>query len=175
MRTCLRLLRISLLVVLVACHNGPVLIGEGTRYVNGTGGRQRVSLPDGSHVVLASGTTIVLSKGFATGAREVELDGEGFFEIASVSAGKPFVLHTANLLIEVLGTRFHIDAYRKNAGEQVDLLEGRLRVQKSYHSDTDNNPEVLEAGEMVMINRDIDLMEKEKLSPTELDKLKGSW
>ncbi|HXO75674.1 MAG TPA: hypothetical protein VN824_10575, partial [Puia sp.] len=73
----------------------------------------------------------------------------------------------------VLGTRFHVDAFRKNAGEQVDLLEGRLRVKKSYHSDTDNEPEVLEAGEMVMINRDIDLMEKEKMSPAELDKVKA--
>jgi hypothetical protein len=32
---------------------------------------------------------------------------------------------------------------------------------------------VLEAGEMVMINRDIDLMEKEKMSPVELDKVKA--
>lgn len=168
------LLRISLLAGLAACHSGPVLIGEGTRYVNGTGGKQRVSLPDGSRAVLASGTTIVLSKGFVAGAREVELDGEGFFEVTG-KAGQPFIVHTGNLLIEVLGTRFHIDAWRKNAGEEVDLLAGRLRVQKSYHSDTDNNPEVLESGDMVMINRDIDLMEKEKLSPTELDKLKGSW
>jgi len=174
MRIGYRLLQISLLVILVACHSGPVILGEGTRYVNGTGGRQRVSLPDGSHVVLAPGTAIVLSKGFATGGREVELDGEGLFEVVG-KVRQPFIVHTGNLLIEVLGTRFHIDAYRKNAGEQVDLLEGRLRVQKSYHSDTDNNPEVLVAGEMVMINRDIDLMEKEKLSPSELDKLRDGW
>jgi hypothetical protein len=48
-----------------------------------------------------------------------------------------------------------------------------LKVKKSYHSDTDNEPEVLDAGDMVMINRDIDLMEKEKMSAAELEKVKA--
>ena len=46
---------------------------------------------------------------------------------------------------------------------------------KSYHSDTDNEPEILAAGEMVMINREIDLMEKEKLSAEELEKVKAKF
>jgi transmembrane sensor len=47
-------------------------------------------------------------------------------------------------------------------------LSGKLNVKKSYHSDTDNEPEIVETGQMVMINRDIDLMEKEKLDSAEL-------
>ena len=129
-------------------------------------------MPDGSHVVLRPGTQITIAKGFGAGNRDLELDGEAIFEIEG-RPEKPFIVHTGNLEIAVLGTWFHVDAFRKNAGEQVDLLEGRLRIKKSYRSDTDNEPEVLEAGDMLMINRDIDLMEKEKMNPDELKKLKA--
>lgn len=153
-----------------AAHN--VTLGDGTRYTNGSTDSHEVKLPDGSRVVLRPGTQVSLAKGFGVSNRDLELDGEAIFEVTG-GAAIPFIVHTRNLEIAVLGTRFHVDAFRKNAGEQVDLLEGRLRVQKSYRSDTDNEPEVLEAGEMVMINRDIDLMEKEKMSPAELDKAKA--
>jgi len=158
-----------------ACHNRVehnITLGDGTQYTNGSADSHDVKLPDGSHVVLRPATQLTIAKGFGVSNRDLELDGEAIFDIHA-SAAKPFVVHTRNLEIVVLGTRFHVDAFRKNAGEQVDLLEGRLRVKKSYHSDTDNEPEVLEAGEMVMINRDIDLMEKEKMSPAELDKVKA--
>ena len=102
------------------------------------------------------------------------LDGEAWFD-ASAKANWPMVIHTRDLVIEILGTRFKIDAYRNKPGEEVDVLSGSLRVRKSYHSDTDNEPETLKDGEMVMINHDIDLMEKEALSPAELQKLKEEW
>jgi len=127
-------------------------------------------LPDGSRVLI-NVRTVIRIPGTFDRSRVLDLDGEAMFDILP-DAGRPFVVHTRNLEIEVLGTRFRVDAYRSNAGEQVDLLEGRLRVKKSYHSDTDNEPEMIEAGEMVMINRDIDLMEKEKLDSAELSRLK---
>jgi transmembrane sensor len=187
-----------LVLAAVSCGNRGergVSLGDGTRYVNETGKSQRVALPDGSHCLISTGTVIVLAKGFGKDNRDLDLDGEAMFEVnagagvdagagsgagaglgaAGSGVGRPFVVHTGNLRIEVLGTRFRVDAVRKRPGEEVDLLEGRLRVTKSYHSDTDNEPEVLSAGEMVMINREIDLMEKEKLSPDELDKVKEKF
>ncbi len=164
-------------LVLASCggRSAPnIILGEGSRYENGTGGSQRLGLPDGSHILISPGTVIVLAKGFGKDNRGLDLDGEAMFEVKPAAAA-PFVVHTGNLKIEVLGTRFRVDAVRKRAGEEVDLLEGQLRVTKSYHSDTDNEPEVLAAGEMVMINREIDLMEKEKLSPAELDKVKAMF
>jgi ferric-dicitrate binding protein FerR (iron transport regulator) len=129
-------------------------------------------LPDGSQLVVLPGTTVSLAKGFGKDNREIEVDGEVMVEVSGAVA-RPFVVHTRDLVIEVLepASRFHIEASRSKPGEEADLLEGRLRVTKSYHSDTDNEPEVLAGGDMVMINRDIDLMEKEKLSPAELDKV----
>ena len=159
---------VGVLVAAAACHGGGqanISLGDGTRYVNNSGGAQWVNLPDGSHVKISDGTMIVLWKG----GRYVDLDGEGMFEVHASAAG-PFVVHTGNLVIEALGTKFRVDAVRSRAGEEVDLLEGRLRIVKSYHSDSDNEPEQLEAGDMLMINREIDLMEKEKMNGDELEK-----
>jgi len=130
-----------------------------------------MTLPDGTRVLMDPRTRIDPAKGFDVSNRDIQLDGEAMLIVRS-NAKKPFVIHTRNLVIQVLGTRLHVDAFASSPGEEVDLLEGKLRVTKSYHSSTDNEPETLQAGEMVMINRDIDLMEKEKLSPAELDKLK---
>jgi hypothetical protein len=44
-------------------------------------------------------------------------------------------------------------------------------VTKFYHSSTDNEPETLKSGDMVMINKDIDLMEKETLDSAERRKV----
>lgn len=171
-----------------------ISLGDQTSYINNSGGPQRISLPDGSHVTIKSGTKIILAHGFGKDSRDLDLDGEGMFEVQGMALGAagtatatdavramPMVVHTRNLVIEVLDTlmqgvgTFRVDAIRRRPGEEVDLLEGRLRVAKSYHSDTDNEPEVLVAGEMVMINREIDLMEKEKLSADEMEKLKRGF
>jgi hypothetical protein len=68
-----------------------------------------------------------------------------------------------------------VDAVRSRPGEEVDLLEGQLYIRKSYHSDLDSLPEELRSGDMLMINREIDLMEKEKMNPDELGKVKGKF
>jgi ferric-dicitrate binding protein FerR (iron transport regulator) len=157
----------------VALHGETLIARSGdTLFANKTEKQQEVRLPDGSRVVMMARTVMRISKAFNQVGRELELDGEALFDI-DADAGKPFIVHTRNLQIEVLGTRFRVDAHRDNAGEEVDLLEGRLRVIKSYHSDTDNEPEFLNAGEMVMINRDIDLIEKEKMDSTEWNRVKA--
>ena len=156
-----------------ALHGEPLIARSGdTLFDNKTEKPQEVRLPDGSSVVMMAHTKMRISKAFNQAGRELELDGEALFDIEA-GAGKPFIVHTRNLQIEVLGTRFRVDAHRDNAGEEVDLLEGRLRVIKSYHSDTDSEPEFLNTGEMVMINRDIDLMEKEKMDSTDWNRVKG--
>jgi transmembrane sensor len=167
-----RLLIIGLLFVLMTCSCGgreETLLGEGSYHV-GAGASRLFRLPDGSKLLLSPKTSIFIAKGFGRENRDMELDGEALFEVV---AG-PLHLHTRDLSVDVLwAARFRVDAYRNKAGEEVDLLAGRLQVAKSYHSDTDSASEVLEAGEMVMINRDIDLMEKEKLSADELNKVKA--
>jgi ferric-dicitrate binding protein FerR (iron transport regulator) len=164
-------------VVVMACH-GPrpsnVRLGDGTRYVNNTGDAQWVLLPDSSRIKLSNGTTVILGARFTNGDRVVDLDGEGLFEVQAIP-GKRFVVTTRNLVIQGPGTQFRVDAERSRPGEEVDLLTGQLTIRKSYHSDLDSVPEQLNSGDMLMINREIDLMEKERMNPDELEKAKGKF
>jgi ferric-dicitrate binding protein FerR (iron transport regulator) len=161
---------------MVACHGrGPAIrLGDGTRYVNNTGDAQWVFLPDSSRIKLSSGTTIILGARFTNGDRVVGLDGEGMFEVQTIPR-KMFSVVTRNLIIEGPGTQFRVDAVRSRPGEEVDLLAGQLTIRKSYHSDLDSASEELGSGEMLMINREIDLMEKEKMNADELEKAKAKF
>jgi len=163
-------------VALLSCHGrGPAIrLGDGTRYVNNTGDAQWVFLPDSSRIKLSSGTTVVLGAGFGHGTRVADLDGEGMFEVRVVP-GQPFVVKTKNLIIVGPGSKFRVDAVRSRPGEEVDLVAGQLTIRKSYHSDLDSATEELTSGDMLMINREIDLMEKEKMSVEELEKVKGKF
>ncbi len=135
----------------------------------------------GTQVAMHPGTVLRIGEKFKQGERELWLDGDALFEVSAgndgsgrkegtAGAGKPMVIHTGFLKIEVLEPRsqFRVDAKKKEAGEEADLLSGRLKVIKTYHSDTDNEADTIVTGEMVMINRDIDLMEKEKMDGTEM-------
>lgn len=144
-------------------------------YSNGTLARKDIVLPDGTRVAMHPGTVLRIGEKFKRGDREIWLEGDALFEVSEgkkggTGNGKPMIIHTGFLKIEVLapGSRFRVDAKKKEAGEEADLLAGRLKVMKSYHSDTDNEPDTIVAGEMVMINRDIELMEKEKMDGTEM-------
>jgi transmembrane sensor len=162
------------LLAVASCGSGDVsVLGEGSYHV-GKGMGRSFRLPDGSQVFLSPETSITLTKGFGRDNRDIQLDGEARFDVVA-KPGSPLVIHTRDLVIEALGMRFKVNAYRDKPGEEVDVLTGGLRVRKSYHSDTDNEPEVLKDGEMVMINHDIDLMEKEALNASELEKLSGEW
>jgi len=169
---------IYLLAPMVLACQGPGLsniqLGSGTRYVNNSGDAQWVTLPDESHVKLSSGTEVELGAGFAGGNRVVDLDGEGIFEVREL-AGKTFVVTTKNLVIQGPGVKFRVEAVRSRPGEEVDLLEGQLIIRKSYHSDLDSAIEELTSGDMLMINREIDLMEKEKMNPDEIGKVKTKF
>ena len=146
-----------------------------TAYGNASEKAMIVVLVDGSAVRLGPHSVIRMAKTFNKTDREVRLDGSAAFTIGQFT-GKPFIVHTRNLKITVLdNSRFWVDAFALNAGEEADVTLGKLLVTKSYHSTTDNEPETLGRGEMVMINRDIDLMEKETLKPDELKAVQEKW
>ena len=111
-------------------------------------------------------------KGTQPDQRIYELDGEAWLVVRHADK-KPVVIRTRQLIITLQSpiARLHIDAFASSPGEQADLLEGQLKVTKAYHSTTDNEPETLKSGDMVMINKEIDLMEKETLDPAERRKV----
>ena len=98
------------------------------------GGQYRLVLPDGSKVWLNAASSIRFPVAFSGGARKVEITGEAYFEIAK-NPSMPFKVFTTPPLggvggmeVEVLGTRFNINAYHDEPDMRTTLLEGSVKV-----------------------------------------------
>ncbi|MCE8626303.1 FecR domain-containing protein [Bacteroides fragilis] len=111
-----------------------------------------ITLPDGSRVWLNSNTRIEYPQNFADKRRDVEIDGEAYFEVTH-DAKKPFVVHTSEKeQIEVLGTRFYVEAYSGTKEFETALIEGSVRV-KAGNSQLTLRPSykaVLKGGKMTV-------------------------
>lgn len=93
------------------------------------GQRVNLLLSDGTNVWLNSGSKMEYPASFSSknGKREVTLDGEGYFEVAK-DTKRPFVVQTGKYDIEVLGTKFNIDAYNKASSFSAALMEGSIQI-----------------------------------------------
>ena len=85
-------------------------------------------LPDGTSVLLSSGSTLRYKPFWGRSHRRVELEGEAFFEVTK--AEKPFLVETFNAEVRVLGTRFNVKAWPASIDSYtaVALEEGRVEV-----------------------------------------------
>lgn len=105
---------------------------EYTLVITENGQRSKVVLPDSSIVWLNSGTT--LSYNYNSGnSRLVKLKGQGFFEITR-DESRPFVVQSGDLQVEVLGTRFDVNAYPGNEEISVVLESGSVLLSHSQLS-----------------------------------------
>jgi len=91
------------------------------------GGVYRVTLPDGSKVWLNNASSISFPSSFEAHQRIVSIRGEVYFEVAHDSR-RPFKVYTSQQEIEVLGTRFNINAYDDEPSVKTTLVEGSVRV-----------------------------------------------
>lgn len=85
-------------------------------------------LPDGSQVWLNAGSTLKYPSEFVADHRQVELQGQGYFEVAR-DEKKPFIVQTgSDYSVEVLGTTFDMAAYEDEETIQTTLVEGSVRL-----------------------------------------------
>ena len=95
------------------------------------GTQTTVRLSDGTVVNLNSGSVLKFPISFADNTqRKVELVGEGFFEVAH-NEEQPFIVEAGKLQVEVLGTRFNMDAWPDNENITVALIEGSVEIQQA--------------------------------------------
>lgn len=90
-----------------------------------TGKDHRIVLSDGTKVWLNSGSKLRFPFLFSGNTREVYLQGEGYFEV-SKNKDNPFIVHTENTAIHVLGTKFNVNTY--SVVEKTSLVEGRVTL-----------------------------------------------
>jgi transmembrane sensor len=91
------------------------------------GGQYSLTLPDGSKVWLNAASSLRFPTRFSGSSREVELDGEAYFEVAK-NKQMPFYVNTHDMKVKVLGTHFNVMAYRDEVFTKTTLLEGKVML-----------------------------------------------
>ncbi|SEN69230.1 FecR family protein [Chitinophaga rupis] len=87
----------------------------------------RVTLSDGTAVWLNADTRLQFPFSFNGSSREITLlSGEAFIEVAP-DAGQPFIVHTPNSTVQVLGTAFNINAYNPKQ-VRLSLVSGSVKM-----------------------------------------------
>jgi transmembrane sensor len=88
---------------------------------------RNIWLPDGSQVVLQAGSRLEYPASFDGGKREIQLDGEAWFDIKH-DESKPFLIHSGKVTTTVLGTAFTVKAWKDSATITVTVNRGKVRV-----------------------------------------------
>jgi len=104
-------------------------------FVTKKGTRSFMLLPDGSKVRLNSDSKLEYNSDFNRQTREVTLTGEAFFDVVKDPA-HPFVVHTSDIDIRVLGTAFNVKSYPKESSIEATLIHGSIEVRSKKQPET---------------------------------------
>jgi transmembrane sensor len=107
------------------------------------GQRASFELVDGSRVTLNAGSRLRWRADYGSRTRDVQLEGEGYFEVRHDRA-RPFRVHARGAVAEDLGTRFTVRAYPEVPGVEVAVAEGRVALQAL----ADTTRALLDAGDV---------------------------
>lgn len=98
------------------------------------GGQFSVVLPDSTVVWLNASSSLRYPPLFSDSARVVELEGEAYFAVKSISrrsgvqAAIPFIVRTAACDVLVTGTEFNVNAYPDEPAVRTSLVSGSVSV-----------------------------------------------
>lgn len=98
------------------------------------GGEFRLTLADGTDVVINSDSRFRFPDRFTGIEREVFLTGEAFFEVAKDSL-HPFVVGVRESNVRVLGTSFNVKGYSDDDYIQTTLVDGQVAFQANHDAE----------------------------------------
>ena len=88
-------------------------------------------LPDGTRVFLNSGSVLRYDNFFGKKYRTLKLAGEAFFEVTR-NEKLPFIIQTADVEVQVLGTKFNVMAYPDDDCVETTVTEGKVSVTEMH-------------------------------------------
>jgi transmembrane sensor len=94
--------------------------------ITAVGQRDSVRLADGTRVVLAPESQLRVAAGYGGSMREVELEGEAYFDVHHDDA-RPFLVHASGAAIRDLGTTFTVRTTR-GQGVRVAVTSGSVSL-----------------------------------------------
>lgn len=116
-------------------------------YTTATGARDSLRLPDGTRVILGPASRLTVAAGYGVARREVDLLGEGYFDVAH-DTSHPFVVRAGAAAIEDIGTAFTVRADSASA-VRVAVTAGRVRLSRAAGGESGV---ILEAGEVATLD-----------------------
>ena len=126
---------------------------EYTQLIVPNGKRTCLTLSDGTRIWVNSGSRVVYPS-VLSDKREIYLVGEAYLEVAK-DENNPFVVHTDNCSVEVLGTVFNVSSYAFQESSSVVLVEGKVNVRTEGQESVTLTP-----GELVSVSDGV-ISEKE--------------
>jgi transmembrane sensor len=111
-------------------NHRPVELAYATPY----GELRTLYLPDSTKLVLNAHSSVRYAAWQPGQAREVWLDGEGYFDVRP-DKGSIFRVHTKDLTVEVLGTTFDIRNRRGKTEVVVETGKIKIRFPEGFHED----------------------------------------
>lgn len=126
---------------------------------NSKGNNTRILLPDSSTVWLNANSTLEYTNEFGNTTREVTLKGEAFFDVKKNN--KAFIVKTDKIQVRVKGTRFNVEAYKKNATVKTTLEEGEVEL----HVGGSNKFYTMKPGDQIILNTQVNDVVVKKVNP----------
>lgn len=93
------------------------------------GGEFETVLADGTRIWLNADSRLRYPSVFEGEVREVELEGEAYFDVANDTA-RPFLVRTKQAVVQVFGTEFNVKAYPDDEEERMTLVEGSIGLRR---------------------------------------------
>lgn len=114
------------------------------------GSKTKLYLPDGTLVWLNGGSKISYFQNFGIVSRDVEVEGEAYFEVTK-NKKIPFNVKSKELNVQVLGTKFNFSNYTDEKEVTVVLLEGKVAFVDPHKK---NPAGYLSPNEKVVLNKE---------------------
>ncbi len=92
------------------------------------GSQSMIDMPDGTKVWLNGGSRLTYNNTYGEEEREVQLTGEGCFEVVT-NPEKPFVVKAGGLSIKAYGTTFNVKAYPEDKAITTTLVKGKVTIE----------------------------------------------
>ena len=126
------------------------------------GGEYRIELEDGTKVWINSASRLRYPVVFSGNTREVYLEGEAYFEVQR-EGDRPFIVHSGEQKVTVLGTSFGISCYASEANDYTTLVSGKVKVD----FERGKQSFVLEPGMQVAYNKESGVAMERKVDVAE--------
>lgn len=120
------------------------------------GGEYHFTMADGTRIWVNSSSEVRFPDHFSGEKREIYIEGEVYLEVAR-DEEHPFIVHTGENQVKVLGTKFNLTAYPEEPKVVTTLVEGSVEF-KNISSGVRLKP-----GEQSTLDKETNKLEKQKV------------